>query len=183
MIKIVMLVLAGLVSSCSTSGLNGPRSPVEIATYDVQSGKVLTFNRTLFKSEFPDGVPITSSEIQRLDGRYFLTLAGSRAFRSIPPGQEIASCRTTRMALDDAGQGKLVMPDTVETQSCAGVNCSSCDFAPHPDVNVTTGCVCLRQGDFVGPLGYCNHTITRTTTRSFLRLPSDIGNSYGHQES
>lgn len=169
MARLLLLGLAMLVSSCSLLNSRIARNSVEIATYDTRTGEVSSFNSGLFRSEFPDGVPITSTRVQRLQGRYYVIVAGARNLSSIPAGSVMTSCRMSRMPLDDDGQGTLSLREVVETQSCAGVNCESCAFAPHPDVTVTTGCVCLRTGSFVGPLGYCNHTITRTTTINLLR--------------
>ncbi|GCD78620.1 hypothetical protein JCM31826_21020 [Thermaurantimonas aggregans] len=40
-------------------------------------------------------------------------------------------------------------------ESCTGVNCERCDFAPKG------GCICLQVGSINGGPSYCNHSISK----------------------
>ena len=57
---------------------------------------------------------------------------------------------TSKVAVDDDG----VYERAVGSETCTGVGCQNCDFAPNG------GCQCLRVIDIVEG-GKCNHTITK----------------------
>ena len=142
--KILGFAILFILASCSTFGASYPSTPLEVATYDVQSQTVTGFRRDLFRQTFQDGSRIKELSVQRQNDGFYLVREGFRAAEPTEP-----SCRTESIRLSDDGRGRLTLGGSTEVHLCAGVNCSRCGY-------VTPGCICLGSID---PLATatCNH--------------------------
>jgi len=153
-VRVGVAILVSTGWSCA-SRVAAPMTNTVVARVNA-AGTHPVVNTAVLRTNFEDGLPISSVRVEKWGTRLVL----------IREGRDTTHSKVTATDLSPDENGNLALTARAITETCSGSPCSFCAFA------TGGGCICndkLPNGD-PSPSGFCNHTISNLAPHMILNI-------------